>query len=77
MLTHPHAQTLPRHSVFLESPLGVLRGGGWNTYQIENLYSGARNAVPFTFADSMYGFRVVLARKPVEVPEDDLEVEDD
>lgn len=44
--------------------LGVLRGGGWNTYQTENLYTGARNAVPPTYRDSIYGFRVVLAKVP-------------
>jgi eukaryotic-like serine/threonine-protein kinase len=44
--------------------LGVLRGGGWNTYQLENLYSGARNAVPPTFQDWIYGFRIVLAKVP-------------
>jgi hypothetical protein len=44
--------------------LGVLRGGGWNTYQIENLFTGSRNAVPPTYQDSMYGFRVVLAKDP-------------
>jgi eukaryotic-like serine/threonine-protein kinase len=44
--------------------LGVLRGGGWNTYQIENLYTGSRNAVSPTYRDSNYGFRVVLAKVP-------------
>ena len=44
--------------------LGVLRGGGWNTYQIENLYTGSRNAVPPKFQDWIYGFRVVLAKVP-------------
>ena len=44
--------------------LGVLRGGGWNTYQIENLFTGSRNAVPTTYQDSIYGFRVVLAKEP-------------
>jgi formylglycine-generating enzyme required for sulfatase activity len=48
------------------SKLGVLRGGGWNTYQEENLYSGARNAAPSTFHDNIYGFRVMLARVPRE-----------
>ena len=48
--------------------LGVLRGGGWNTYQEENLYSGSRNTAPPTFADNIYGFRVMLARVPVEGP---------
>jgi hypothetical protein len=42
--------------------LGVLRGGGWNTYQIENLITGSRNAVPPMYQDSIYGFRVVLAK---------------
>ena len=42
--------------------LGVLRGGGWNSYQPENLFAGSRNAVPPTFQDAIYGFRVVLAR---------------
>ena len=44
--------------------LGALRGGGWNTYQIENLLTGSRNAVPPTYQDSIYGFRVVLAKEP-------------
>lgn len=44
--------------------LGVLRGGGWNTYQIENLLAGSRNAVPPMYQDSIYGFRVVLAKVP-------------
>ncbi|HEX5791478.1 MAG TPA: SUMF1/EgtB/PvdO family nonheme iron enzyme, partial [Luteolibacter sp.] len=42
---------------------GVLRGGGWNSYRIEDLYSGSRNAALPTFADVMYGFRVVLAKE--------------
>ena len=42
--------------------LGVLRGGGWNTYQAENLYSGARNPQPPETAADSYGFRVVLAK---------------
>lgn len=46
--------------------LGVLRGGGWNTYQTENLYTGSRNAVPPTYRDSIYGFRVVLAKSPAK-----------
>lgn len=44
------------------SQLGVLRGGGWSSYKPENLYAGSRNAVPPTFQDAMYGFRVVLAK---------------
>lgn len=46
------------------SPLGVLRGGGWNTYQQENLYLGSRNVVPEKYRDNMYGFRVVLTKLP-------------
>jgi serine/threonine protein kinase len=44
------------------STAGVLRGGGWNTFQDENLYIGSRNAQPPDFRDSIYGFRVVLAK---------------
>jgi hypothetical protein len=44
--------------------LGVLRGGGWNTYQIEQLYTGSRNAMPPDYRDVFYGFRVVLAKVP-------------
>jgi serine/threonine protein kinase len=47
---------------------GVLRGGGWNTYQPQNLYIGARNTQPPEFRDSIYGFRVVLAKVP-PIPE--------
>ncbi|HEY8991915.1 MAG TPA: SUMF1/EgtB/PvdO family nonheme iron enzyme [Luteolibacter sp.] len=43
---------------------GVLRGGGWNSFQPENLYLGSRNAVPPNRSDSIYGFRVVLAKIP-------------
>jgi len=42
--------------------LGVLRGGGWNTYQEENLYSGSRYPQPPDTASDIYGFRVVLAK---------------
>lgn len=46
--------------------LGVLRGGCWNSYQPENLFAGSRNAVPPTFQDAIYGFRVLLAKIPPE-----------
>jgi eukaryotic-like serine/threonine-protein kinase len=42
--------------------LGVLRGGGWNTYQTENLFTGSRNALPPDYRDEFYGFRIVLAK---------------
>ncbi|MFU8892567.1 MAG: SUMF1/EgtB/PvdO family nonheme iron enzyme [Luteolibacter sp.] len=48
------------------NPLGVLRGGGWNTFHKHNLHSGSRNAVPPDRGDVMYGFRVVLAKIPLE-----------
>ncbi|MDB6078829.1 MAG: serine/threonine protein kinase [Akkermansiaceae bacterium] len=43
-------------------PSGVLRGGGWNTYQANNLYIGARTVQPPTFRDDASGFRVMLAK---------------
>ena len=52
------------YSVAPHRRLGILRGGGWNSYQPENLYTGARNAVPPKFRDNIYGFRVVLAKIP-------------
>ena len=42
--------------------LGILRGGGWNTYLKENLLTGWRNPVPSGFHGAYYGFRVVLAK---------------
>ena len=42
--------------------LGVLRGGGWNTYRDENLLLGWRNPVPSTARTAYYGFRIVLAK---------------
>jgi hypothetical protein len=47
---------------------GVLRGGGWKTYQQEHLVLGWRNAVPPGFRDSIYGFRVVLAKEGAPDP---------
>jgi len=44
--------------------LGVLRGGGWSSHEAEELYAGSRNPIPPTFMDSIYGFRVVLAKGP-------------
>jgi len=41
---------------------GVLRGGCWNTYQAENLYSGSRYPQPPDTTADIYGFRVVLAK---------------
>ena len=67
------------------SSLGVVRGGGWNTYLKENLLVGWRNPVPTTFHGAYYGFRIVLAKtdpavetgeesegeEPVEPPDQD------
>jgi len=54
------------------NPLGVLRGGGWNTFHKHNLHAGSRNAAPPDRGDVMYGFRVVLAKIPqaeeIEIP---------
>jgi hypothetical protein len=47
--------------------LGVLRGGGWTSFQPEDLYTGARNAMPPSYRDVMYGFRVVLSKVPAPV----------
>lgn len=41
---------------------GVLRGGGWNSYQKEHLYVTQRNAVRASKASNLYGFRVALAK---------------
>lgn len=52
-------------------PLGVLRGGGWNTFHTHNLHSGSRTPAPPDRADVMYGFRVVLAKISHD---DDIEI---
>lgn len=55
--------------------LGILRGGGWNTYLEENLLIGWRNPVPTAYQGSANGFRIVLskidfvAEEPAEIPE--------
>ena len=46
--------------------LGVVRGGGWNTYIRESLLVGWRNPVPSSVRSSYYGFRVVLAKSDPE-----------
>jgi formylglycine-generating enzyme required for sulfatase activity len=45
-----------------QNSLGILRGGGWNTYLKENLLIGWRNPVPSTYQGSANGFRIVLSR---------------
>ncbi|RYD33185.1 MAG: hypothetical protein EOP87_11470 [Verrucomicrobiaceae bacterium] len=44
------------------SEMGVLRGGGWDTYREEALYTGFRNWIPPSKGDASTGFRVVLVR---------------
>lgn len=61
-----HEWVVDEYSKLSTRQLGVLRGGGWNTYQIERLYVGSRNPVPPGYRDEFYGFRVVLARVPAE-----------
>ena len=51
------------------SSLGILRGGGWNTFLKENLLIGWRNPVPSGFHSAYYGFRVVLAKNEPETLE--------
>jgi hypothetical protein len=46
------------------NPLGVLRGGGWNTFHKHNLHSGSRNAARHDDREPVFGFRVVLAKIP-------------
>ena len=59
------------------SSLGILRGGGWNTFLKENLLIGWRNPVPAGFHGAYYGFRVVLAKTdPALEPEADGTSED-
>jgi formylglycine-generating enzyme required for sulfatase activity len=54
------------------SDLGVLRGGGWATYEQDRLYTGSRNPQPVTYPDAMYGFRVILRKIPTPEPSPDL-----
>lgn len=51
------------------STLGVLRGGGWKSYQEQSLYVGFRNPQPPYAAESTYGFRVILAKRRPEKSE--------
>ena len=44
--------------------LGVLRGGGWTSYQPEHLHAGSRYPQPPDATADIYGFRVVLAKIP-------------
>lgn len=51
---------------------GLLRGGGWRSFQESALYLGARNPQPPDAINGSYGFRVVLAKIPLDKePEDE------
>lgn len=52
------------YSKFGATTLGVLRGGGWNTWQTENLLTGSRGGQSPAYRDAMYGFRAVIAKVP-------------
>ncbi|MEI6675519.1 MAG: SUMF1/EgtB/PvdO family nonheme iron enzyme [Verrucomicrobiota bacterium] len=60
-----HEWVADANSVVDPNHLGVLRGGGWNTYQAEDLYSGSRHPQPPDSVADVYGFRVVLAKVSV------------
>lgn len=60
------------------SSLGVVRGGGWNTYVHENLLVGWRNPVPASVHSSYYGFRVVLSKtNPNDEPDEEAGIEEE
>lgn len=62
------------------SSYGVLRGGGWKTYEPQHLYLGSRNLQLPDNRDNVYGFRVVLARQPMVIeksPEETTPPSDD
>ncbi len=57
-----HEWVMDNISIGEDTSLGVLRGGGWNTFIDENLLLGWRNPVPPTTRTDYYGFRIVLAK---------------
>ena len=57
-----HEWVIDNISIGEDTSLGVLRGGGWNTFIDENLLLGWRNPVPPTTRTEYYGFRIVLAK---------------
>lgn len=63
--------------ISLDGKNGVLRGGGWMSYQKKDLYIGARNPQPPTASEVTYGFRVVLAKKRSEPEETEEPNEED
>jgi len=44
------------------SSLRAVRGGGWSSFEREELLTSYRNAVPPDMRDGLYGFRYVLAK---------------
>lgn len=57
-----HEWVMDNIAIGADTSLGVLRGGGWNTFIDENLLLGWRNPVPPTTRTDYYGFRIVLAK---------------
>jgi formylglycine-generating enzyme required for sulfatase activity len=57
--------------------IGLLRGGGWASFQESDLYIGARNPQPPTAVNRTYGFRVVLAEQRLDEKDDEEESESD
>jgi formylglycine-generating enzyme required for sulfatase activity len=57
-----HEWVMDNIAIGEDTSLGVLRGGGWNTFINENLLLGWRNPVPPTTRTDYYGFRIVLAK---------------
>ncbi len=49
---------------YLSDSLGVLRGGGWNSFSEPNLESRFRNLADIDSRKESFGFRVVLAKEP-------------
>jgi formylglycine-generating enzyme required for sulfatase activity len=54
------------YSIVDPNHLGVLRGGGWTSYQPEHLHAGSRYPQPPDATADIYGFRVVLAKIPLK-----------
>ncbi|NWK54099.1 SUMF1/EgtB/PvdO family nonheme iron enzyme [Verrucomicrobiaceae bacterium N1E253] len=54
---------------------GVLRGGGWNSWQKEHLYVTHRNIIEPKKRSNLYGFRVALVKTPPQPEEPETETE--
>ena len=56
---------------YLSDSLGVLRGGGWNSFSEPNLESRFRNLADIDSRKESFGFRVVLAKEPEDGQKED------